>query len=204
MKKEPRNIVVRMPANDMERNLVIAYISAHMRRKHGGCPPEEKTPATLVAAFENKEVIGALGMQFGDEGKPLTFEEQFAFPRSGISVPYLPEQTVYYSRWNSSRPSLGLVIWFAASEYAINRGMIFSSATGKNTMLEFYKIAFGCIWHPIRDATIREASVGESERSYFFDTERPAPWLGVIEDQIAELRNMVPDIQKLLSVEIDI
>ena len=194
MNSEP--IVIRLCADIRERAWAIEYICENMRRKYGSCPPPSTTPADVCIAVEGSAIIGALGLHFGKSGVPLPIETLFQFEREAAPIPYVREQTVYYSRWNSSRQGIGLAVWLAASEYARKQGAIFTAATGKKPMLDFYRTAFGCEWFPIPGASVRIEQVGDTEREYFFADERPMPWLGILKDQISKLPPLVETMRK--------
>lgn len=198
-----QQIHIRRCSNEAERADAIFYLSEHMRKKYGSCPPPETTPPDLFAAFEGSTVVGTLGLQFGTEQKPLPFEQLFIFDSQSAPVRYNREQTVYYSRWNSSRPSIGLALWLAATKYAIEKGMIFSSATGKTVMREYYYSSFQCEWFPIHGAKINTDKVGETEKGYFFSDEPPLPWLGILTDQIAYLPAIIEKLQEKIVIIFD-
>ncbi len=193
-------IHIRRSLNEKERTEAIIYLSEHMREKYGSCPPPETTPPDLFVAFEGDIVIGTLGLQFGTKDKPLPFEQLFTFDPLKAPINYNREQTVYYSRWNSSRPGIGLALWFAATRYAIQKGLIFGSATGKTIMREYYYSSFQCEWFPIHDAKINTDKVGETEKGYFFSDESPLPWLGILADQISYLPIVIEKLQEKMII----
>ena len=197
-------IEIRFCFGGRERDAAIAYISEKMRKKYGSCPPPETTPPDICLALEKGAIVGALGILFGRTDAPLPIEALFDFDPSLVPVPYVREKTVYYSRWNSSRPGIGLAVWLAASLHAKYRGIVYTAATGKQDMLDYYRERFGCIWHPIPGAAIREACVGESERGYFFGAERPTPWVGILDEQIRELPGIVAAMRKDASIRIEV
>ncbi len=114
-----------------------------------------------------------------------------------LPVPYTREATVYYSRWNASERGLGSVLWLAGSRYAISRGAVYSSATGKEDMRAHYQKSFGCMWHPIEGASLRKDAVGKSEDGYFLASQPPRPWLGIIKEQIW----LLPEIAKRICAD---
>jgi hypothetical protein len=186
-------IIIRQTEGAAERMRAIDYISRNMRIRHGACPPPETTPPYLFVAFDGDEIVGSLGILFGQKDAELPIEEFFHFDRALVPIPYVREKTIYYSRWNSSRPGIGPAIWLAASLYAKQCGTVYTTQTITDVMLQRYQ-SFGCTWHPIPGVTVREENIAETERVYFFAEDGPRPWVGVLEEQLRDLPKIVESI----------
>ena len=188
-------IHIRHANEGSERERAIEYISKNMRKKHGSCPPPETSPPHIFIALHGETLVGSLGMVFGERDRELPFEKLFSFDPNLAPVQYVREAAVYYSRWNSSLPGIGLAVWLAASHYAVNQGMLYTAQTIKDEMYPRY-LTFGCEWYPIPDAKLRLENVGETEREYFLKDDPPRPWLGVLKEQIRELQEIVQKIAR--------
>ncbi len=196
-----QTIHIRRVRGAIERERAIAYISEHMREKHGACPPPESAPECIFIAIEDTTIVGSLAMEFGRNDAPLPFEQFFLFDRARVPIHYVREKTIYYSRWNSSRPGLGKAVWYAASRYALGRDMIYTAQTIRDSMIARYA-SFGCHWKQIPDTTINLAHVGETELEYFQSKDRPHPWLGILEEQIRLLPEIVEHMREHWDLQI--
>lgn len=188
--------VIRLPRSPAERERSIAYVSRRFMKEYGTTPPAKETPPALFIAQEGRAIVGTLAIHFGAEG-PLPHEKLFAFDPADIPIKgYDRERAIYYSRWNSSRPSIGKVLWLAASRYAEGRGAIYSASSGKAFIYEHFKKDFDCVWHPIPNARMVEANVAETDRNYFLTEPRPFPCVGIIAAQTAALPEIVRKLRE--------
>ena len=190
----PTEYCIRLVNNADERIRAISFISLNMQKRHGAFPPPGMTPEHVFVALLGEEIVGAIAIEFGTYDAPLPFETYFEFSRDNAEVPYVREQTIYYSRWNSLRRKLGPAIWLYASEYALAQGAVFSSATAKPEMFDHCERTLGFRWGTISKAEIRRDGVGEEEKIYFFDGAPPRPCLGVLAEQVRSLRPIVERI----------
>ncbi len=186
--------IIRIPHTTEERDRAIEYVSSHMYKKHGGHPPKETTPPHLFIALDGAEVVGAVGIEFGTKDTPLPFEELYLFTQEMLPVQYQREKTIYYSRWNSSRPNIGPPLWLAATEYALSCGIVHGVAITKKDMVAYCKQSLGFDWRIVSGATINSQYVQANETIYFFSQNPPLLCFSVLPDDVLLLRILVRDI----------
>ena len=196
MTKNQPLITIRIAYDPETYSRATSYLDTIMFERHGAKQNPENEPSHLFVATAEDEIIGTLGLELGQSSVPLTVEQYFVFDYSKLPIAYTREQTIFYSRWASSKKKLGNVLWYVASQYALEHGYIYSTCMGKPSIIDYYKKAFDCHWLKIEEAALNTEAVGKDERKVFFHEPKTEPYVGIIREQIKSLPPIVESIMQ--------
>ncbi len=137
-------------------------------------PPIE----VIFVARENSKIVGTLGFDYCNGDGEMPLEEIFAFDKNKTPLTYDPRRSIQFSRWTAENPKISIVLIYASTLYALNRGMCYGWSEQKEKAAKS-AIRAGVQLHEVCDAVIRTNSIPREIRRFY--TTKPAPKLYMVE-----------------------
>lgn len=160
------------------REHALNFIVDHIQQKYKNTPSKESTPRHLFVAQSDTAIIGTIALQLGDT-EPLFFEEIYAFEREHLPIPYLPEKTVYFSRFIAhpgAHENVSISLMYEATLFALSHGYLFGACTLK-PFVERFVLSKKIPWKKIVSAKLCEEKIPKPDQGYFLNGPPAMPYL---------------------------
>lgn len=186
-----RELIVRLICDDEEWSRALAFINEIAFESHRASPPPP--PQYIFGAYCGDELVGTIGLDFGEVDRPLPIEAHWEFDRENTPLPFKREAMVEIGRWMASRRGVSTILFYAATIFALSHGRYYCIAEMKSKIAEHATSKLGYIMLPVQGARVLLERIREDGLPYYLD-DPPSLYMLRVEQMHQAVRLVTPPL----------